>query len=671
MSISTGYSILYSIACLLLGLSYAYFLYRRENLLTSSKLKWILFSLRTILVSVLAVLLLNPIVKSENQIIQKPIVVLAQDNSSSISDTNTLSLLTDISSQLSEFEVYKFSFSDKVDEGFSKNNTGLLSNYSNLFSDINSRFENQNISAVVIASDGLYNAGSNPLHNSFKYPIYTLAQGDTTIKKDVGIVKVSKNDIAFLDNMFPLEVSISTKQCKGKSIGVHVWNNGKKIQSKNIVVDSNNSFDKVNFSIQANNVGLQNYLITTTKDTDEENIINNNYNAYIDVIDSKYKLLFLTNGVHPDVAAYKSVIDKNKNYTIDKVDISEFEGSYNSYQLVVLFGIDKGEEKLKGLINENIPVLVFDFQKNTHEDFTSSFSFVEKGGIEEVLCYKNELFSSFTFSPNLINLLENSPPLKTSFGTYNLKTGVDVVLNQRVSGINTDLPVIIIDEKKGRKKAFVMAEGFWSWKLYDYQSNNNNIAFDELFTKLTQYLVLIEDKTKFRLNYEKQVAENSIVYFGALLYNESYELINNKNVSIVITNDKGEDFNFSFSKLENKYFLDIGVLDAGKYTFKAKVEGSDLIKEGSFEVKSIQLENLCSVANHQFLHQLSSISGGKLFFPNQKEELVNHLVTSESNYKLISTEERLKGIINIPWILLSLLSLISLEWFLRKYNGLI
>ena len=113
------------------------------------------------------------------------------------------------------------------------------------------------------------------------------------------------------------------------------------------------------------------------------------------------------------------------------------------------------------------------------------------------------------------------------------------------------------------------------------------------------------------------------------------------------------------------------MLDVGKYTFLAKVKGSEILKKGSFDVKAIQLEQLHTVANHKLLYQLSDMSSGVLFYPNQTDKIVAAIKQSKNNYKRISTEEKLKGIINIPWILLSLLSLISLEWFLRKYNGLI
>ena len=115
----------------------------------------------------------------------------------------------------------------------------------------------------------------------------------------------------------------------------------------------------------------------------------------------------------------------------------------------------------------------------------------------------------------------------------------------------------------------------------------------------------------------------------------------------------------------------MGVLNIGKYTFLAQAKGSELIRRGSFDVRAIQLEQLYTVAIHKLLFQLADNSGGKLFYPNQSDKIITTLKKSKNNFISVSSKEKLKEMINIPLILLSLLVLISLEWFLRKYNGLI
>ena len=139
-----------------------------------------------------------------------------------------------------------------------------------------------------------------------------------------------------------------------------------------------------------------------------------------------------------------------------------------------------------------------------------------------------------------------------------------------------------------------------------------------------------------RIDCKKQFTENSNVYFEASLYNDSYELINDKEISLVIQNDIGDEFVYEFSKTAESYNLNVGVLEIGKYTFLAKAKGSELFRKGSFDVKAIQLEQLNTVANHNLLFQLANNSGGKLFYPNQLDEIISAIKKSKNNLISIS-----------------------------------
>ena len=75
MRIISDYPIMYIIACLFLGLGYAYFLYRKEVLLKVKKVIFPLFIIRTFFIALLSVLLLNPVVKSKSETKHKPIVI--------------------------------------------------------------------------------------------------------------------------------------------------------------------------------------------------------------------------------------------------------------------------------------------------------------------------------------------------------------------------------------------------------------------------------------------------------------------------------------------------------------------------------------------------------------------------------------------------------------------
>ena len=672
MGIITDLPIFYSIVCVLLAFGYAYFLYHKERLITNLLLLRSLFVLRFIFVSILAGLLLNPVVKSIQKEIEQPIVIIAQDISSSIKDSVFYDLNT-LSEQFTDFDVYTYSFAATMSSGFSKVNSGVKTNLSKVINEVASRFSNRNIAALIIATDGLYNEGSNPLYSQLNnYPIYPIALGDTTIKTEVKIVKVKQNEIAFLGNTFPLEVSLAMQKAKGEYTKLSVWHNGNKLYSEVINIKSNDDYQKVKILVEASGIGLQKYQIIASIIDGEDNVKNNTYTSYVEVIDSRYKILILNEVSHPDISAYRSAIEKNKNYTTHLFHIDDFNENIEAYQLVALFGIKQNVDLIKKLENSQVPLLVFELNKTgLKEKLSTAIRFTSKGGLEDVLAIKNKQFSKFTFSDKLLNLINEAPPLSTPFGRYDLSNATEFILQQKIGMDITNKPIIALSQQEGKKMAYVTAEGFWKWKLYDYSHNNSNETFDELFEKLTQYLVLQEDKSRFRIDYRKQFTEDENIYLDALLFNESFDMVTDKDIEISISNEKGSKYNFEFSKHNNSYLLDAGKLEIGKYSFIAKVKGTSLNKTGGFEVKVIQLEQLNAIADHKLLLALAKASGGAVFNKDNVNELITKVKNNKDNYKIIHTKEKLEGIINIPWVLLILLFLISTEWFARKYNGLL
>ncbi|HSM49056.1 MAG TPA: hypothetical protein VK872_14650, partial [Draconibacterium sp.] len=63
-------------------------------------------------------------------------------------------------------------------------------------------------------------------------------------------------------------------------------------------------------------------------------------------------------------------------------------------------------------------------------------------------------------------------------------------------------------------------------------------------------------------------------------------------------------------------------------------------------------------------------SGGKLYLPNQSEQLISDL---QNNNRLKTTtyyQEMINELLNLKWMFFLALLLLSVEWFLRKFWGL-
>ena len=71
----------YILICILLGIVYAFFLYKRQDAIISKSLNWVLFLIRSLLISIISFLLLNPVIRSNISVTENPILIIAKDNS--------------------------------------------------------------------------------------------------------------------------------------------------------------------------------------------------------------------------------------------------------------------------------------------------------------------------------------------------------------------------------------------------------------------------------------------------------------------------------------------------------------------------------------------------------------------------------------------------------------
>ena len=674
-SLNTELPIIYTVFCVLTGSIYAYFLYR-NNKFDNKSIVRILFLIRLIVVSLLSFFLLNPFLSNLRTIEEKPIVVLAQDVSISCEDSKDSINFAILSNQLSEnFDLIEYNYSDKVRPGFVSKKMGESTNISSLLDEIELNYSDRNLLALVASSDGLYNKGSNPLYHQFSksVPIYSITIGDTSVFKDLSINNVVYNEISFLDNFSPIEVQINTQKCKGEIIDIKLYKNNKLVSTKKQKVSKSSDFIKTIFNVKNSEEGMQKYSVKLSGLKSERNLENNKYDFFVDVLNSKYKILIISDLVHPDIGAFKSVLDKNKNYQVDFSKFSEFDSDFDEYNLIVTFYLENSNSnKYKDLRNCNVPLLMFINLNSCSElnTFYSGGGLLSKNKTQEAGISYNTNFEKFNVSKSLKSFLEDLPPLFSIFGNYNVSKSADILAFQKIGNIETKKPLISLDEVLERKIAVFYGEGIWRWRMNDIDDGVFHQNFDELFSKISQYLLLKEDKSRLRINLKNKVFVGENINFKAEYYNENYELNNFKDITLKIKNGSGQEFDYLFSKNEkSSYFLNIESLPQGKYSYSANYNFSEFVKNGEFTILPKKIESPLNTANHQLLYQLSTQSGGKIFNSFDIELINQTLKNSERNKTILHSFENTNSILNNIWFLFFLIFLLSLEWIVRKYLG--
>jgi hypothetical protein len=667
LQISTEYSIAWLIVCFIVAALFSYVLYRSSDF--EKKWAMLLSVLRFCTVFLLCFFLLKPVINLEIVEKEKPIIVFGIDNSASMlraSDSLFLQnqLIANLNqfseSNLNDFQFQTYVFGESTMLSQNPDFTNKKTNISQFIQEISDVYSGKNLSALVLISDGLYNYGKNPNYVNFDVncPVYTLAVGDTAKNKDLKINHVFNNDLAFLGNMFPINVSVQSQFFQDKKTKVNLFKDGKLLDSKDVFFQNIEETKTISFNVLADNKGIQEYQLSITPFKEEKNTENNNSTVYIEVLESKQKLLLISEIVHPDISAISKAVSSIDNYELTISTKDGFNGSYSDYNLIIAYQTN--------VEVSDVPVWYF-YGENSSVSTLDWFSFNKSTLIEEASPVFND-FSLFSLSEDWDVWLKQLPPIYVPLGDYS--SSGQSIFTQSIKGIELEKPLFVFSNEVGVRQSVFIGEGIWRWRLYEYKQNKNHLLFDELIQKSIQYLVLKDDKRPFRLKAKNKIYNNENFLLELDLYDSNYDLVNDVDVSLVLKDKASNEFDFLFDKNQNSYELSIDKLEVGNYTYTAQAKrGSKNYKqEGSLKVIPLQLEFLDDQNNHEVLQELSNKNNGKLYYLNQLSSLLGELQGLEKTSVLYS-KKTFTELIHSKWISVLLFVFLSLEWIIRKINN--
>ena len=669
----------------------AHFLYSKENWIKELGSRWMLTfkSLRASGLFLLGVLFIGILFEAISIRVEKPVFITMVDNSSSMKnykDSATVKLkIQSFNNKLIErfgdkFELHTITVGSEVKSpgriDFSENTSAL----SEGFESIHSNFYSRNIGGIAFISDGNFNKGSNPLYSAEKIdltPIFTVGVGDTTPKKDQYIKNIASNEIAFLKNKFPVEVDLEGIKMGKSNVTVSILNNGKSVASQSVNF-SNGTYDykHVSFLLEADKVGYQQYTVSISKAGGEYTYSNNTRNFYIEILDARSKVLLLAGAPHPDVAALKSVIEKDENLDVTSFLVKDWKRDLKKVDLVIYHepGIQYDESVMTLIRDAKIPIL-YCVGPNTSNSIIQKLKIglITPNGnqFDEVQGKINTGFQKFEVSTELQNSMNYYPPLKTKFGGVTLAAGNDILLFQRIGSIQKNDPMIYFGENQNVKFGVIYGEGIWKWKMNEYIRTSESKNFTELIQKISQFLVVKQNTSALRVTFPKRFTIDEEVEVKAEFYNESMELITKPIIELKLKDEKNKSDKYQFGAVSNFYKLSLGKLKPGKYEWTAscKYNGKSYSKSGVFIVENIQLENIESAADHNLLNQIAKQSNGQFYELKNINQLLNDIAKRKDIAEMSYSEVSFNDLIDYKWLFFLIVLIFGTEWFLRRWFG--
>jgi len=651
------------------------YLYRNNS---KRKLDYILFSLRASSMFLLFLLLINPQIKSLKTTNIKPVLAVLVDNSSSINYFNQKERVSKSIFEIennkelhNKFDVRYFSFGKEINTLDSLSFTDSQTNISNAIEAVN-ELNKEKIAPILLFTDGNQTIGSDYEFISSKQFIYPVIVGDTTLFKDVRIEQLNVNKYSYLKNQFPVETFLYYEGNENITSQLFtISNKGKVLFRENVSFSTTEKSKIVTANLTSDEEGINYYTATISKIQDEKNIKNNTKSFSVEVIDEQTKVLILTSFLHPDIGALKKSIESNKQRKVDVSLLTNFKNQLNDYQLVILYQPNNKFTTIFQTINKENANYLLITGSETDWNFINSLQLgFSKKSINQTEDYSARFNENFqTFVQKNIRF-EDFPPLKDKFGEVTFSKEQQTLLYQDINGIQTQQPLLATLFDNNQKKALLFGEGIWKWRAASFLNQNNFQDFDDFMGSLVQFLASNKKRNRLEITSKSMYATNESIVISAFYVDENYQFDSRANIWFSYTNTETKEIQKRpFSLQNNSFSVVIEDLKSGEYSFVISVENQTVKNYGKFIVTDYDVEAQFTNANKNKLEKLALNTNGKLIYLDKLDTFINELNTNKQFFTIQKSEEIQQNLIDWKWILALIISLLTIEWFTRKYFG--
>ncbi|MEM9076236.1 MAG: VWA domain-containing protein [Bacteroidota bacterium] len=677
MDIRTLLLIILAVIAALTIVFYQYFFKARRK----GSLRIILASLRFVVLFGAFLLLINPKFVDKEYFLEKSNLILLLDDSASMLKSsrtediqNYIAEIRDDDALQERFSQFQFKFGPQLDESDSLSFQQGNTNIANALLKTNELFINGN-NTVVLLSDGNQTLGRDYEFLNLKenVQVNSIVVGDTTAYADISIGQVNTNTYAFLGNKFPIEAIIEYSGMQRISKNLVVRLDGKRVFQEVITFNTTENSKRINTLIEAESVGLKTLEIQIAPLENEKNTVNNNKLVALEVIDEKTNVTLVSDMLHPDIGALKKAIESNEQRQLNVVKPSAPQEALETTDVFILYQPNGKFKRIYDFIkarNYNHFTITgtqtdWRFLNQIQENFFKE-DFNQK---EEILSVENKSFSEFSLGDFDT---EGYPPLISNLGDLEISVSHQNILYQRIKGIDLDVPLLTIIASDQNKEAILFGENIWRWRAKSYLDNGTFGIFDDFIGKLILFLNSDGKRSRLELDYKTVFGGENAARIKATYFDKSYNLDPNGNVQIEI---KGQDSDYNRKApmlFKGSFFeYDLENLNSGTYEFTVREERENISKSGTFRIVEFRQEDQLFSANHRKLQRLSEKWDGKLYFPNQIDRLKDDLLSSPRTLPVQKSKQNVVSLIDYKILLGLIIFCLALEWFLRKYNGLI
>lgn len=710
------------ILAILIALIVTYFYYKRTVPELSKSRKALLFSLRTIALTLLVLIIFEPIFTTISGKFIQPKIAVLLDNSKSMSiDYQNHNRKVIYQKALDELNLSKYADRIKTvafDKGFrmidspafdSLTLSGNTTNIANVLKSLSTEFREENVRAVLLISDGVFNSGGNPIYEAetLGMPVYTLGIGDTIRPKDIAVKSIFLNPTIQLNTTHLINVGLSITGFDSGKVTVEMFDNNIKFAVQTLSIDPRISDYSLTFEYTGKQEGIRQIKATAKRIENEITYKNNELREFVKVTSEKKNIMVLAGAPSSDLSFILNILKKNDNINVksfvQKKDSEFYENppgksDFANTNSIILIGFPiksspiqimeqvKNElDKKKSLMiigSRNLDYsklktiddyLPFTVLSSNEKEYNAVANFTEKS-LENPLLKSNDNLDLKSWN--------DLPPLFRTETFVKPKPYAEILAKVKVNNTELNEPMIIFGDRTGYKTLAVMGYGIYRWKLMGYARDvfKNKAETPDLldiFISNSSKWLTIDDKEKNVVirPVSKSFVKGERVEFFAQVNDNASNPIENASVNVNITDGSGKNYDVNmFPTGSGLYKGFVNGMPEGDYFYLGKASKNGTIlgeDKGRFIIGDTPLEYMELTMNKTLLQEMASRTGGNFLYNQPTDNLIELILSSLKNKQNAVTVRSEINLWNLPLIMGIIILLFAIEWFLRKRYGLI
>ncbi len=719
------------IVLLLVGLLILAFLsYSRTGTPLPTRTKFGLIALRTGLLWMLFVCLLQPVIRLSVVIPQRSFVALLADDSQSMSiadeaDGRRIDVVQRLLSASSAFHqrlnekfklrLYAFSRKARRDPTLSLTASGEGTDLAAAIETALDDFRGLPLSAIVLMSDGAntVNADFLPLINTLKarrVPLYIVGLGRAHFDRDIELAKVDLPRSILQGST--IRASLTIKSDRVRRARVLVQEGERTIRSRMVELPHGHQVQPITIDFTPAGAGLKRYTFVVEPLPDELIDENNRREAMVMVRDAHPRILYVEGEPRWEYGKLRAALNEEKNVTLTSL----LRTAKNKYYRQ---GVETPDEladgfpqtkedlfRFKGLILGSVEATFFSF-----EQLKNIEAFVAERGGGFLMLGGRRAFSAGGYAttpiadllPIYLNdqapaaALRRVHPRLTFNGTLHAITRLsdDAVMNAEIwnalpavtvrevpSGVKPGaiillegrsdhgppVPLLVYQRYgRGRSLAF-MAEDSWRWQM---QRPFEDQSHERFWKQLLRYLVN-EAPDPVMVTTDRDAYDlGDVVRIRADVYSRAFHPLRDATVTARISapNGRRDIVQLEWTPEGGGYVGEWTSRERGIHRLEVTAQRQgDIIgrAHAGFIVGDVHREFRDAEQHVDFLRRLAEETGGRYYTSETAHRLPEEIVYQENAASMRITKE----LWDMPINFLVLIGLASLEWLLRKRHRL-